>query len=93
MRMSRRPVPYLDERAVPAPSRHVAGDLIKLDLSRSAGLEQAEERDSVRTVTHGLIRVLQSAARQWTDQWSRWSKFTRTCIAMAGRPQRRSQAR
>jgi hypothetical protein len=31
----------------------------------------------VRTVTHGLIRVLQSAARQWTDQWSRWSKFTR----------------
>jgi hypothetical protein len=24
----------------------------------------------VRTVTHGLIRVLQSAARQWTEPWS-----------------------
>jgi hypothetical protein len=36
---------------------------------------------------------LQSAAWQWTDQWSRWSKFTRMRIAMAGGPKRRSQAR
>jgi hypothetical protein len=45
-------------RAAPAPSRHVALDLIKLDLSRSAGLEQAEERDVGAYGDPGLIRVL-----------------------------------
>jgi hypothetical protein len=87
MRRSRRPVSVNSRNVLARPHRFMSR-IISPICSGFAPLALSRRRSvsSVRTVTHWLIRVLQSAARQWTLQPSlRISSQGCACFDLDGR--------